>query len=274
MSAYDDTVPVDTSPPGISLSTSSVYPESTASAFELAKRLGYSGVEVMVGLDRVSADIEAVARVSEYYEVPVTSVHAPCLLLTKRVWGNDPWEKLRMSATAAKRWGASTVVVHPPFRWQRGYATGFTRGLRELEKTTGLTFAVENMYPWRGPAGVDLRAYSPSWDPTDLDCDHLTLDLSHAATARQSSLDLVRAWGSRLRHVHLTDGRGLVADDHLLPGEGNQQADRVLAALAASGFDGQVVVEIRVRTGASRDEREAALAAALDFARRHLRRAE
>ena len=249
-----------------------MYPESTAAAFELAKRLGYAGVEVMVGLDRVSADVEAVARISEYYEVPVTSVHAPCLLLTKRVWGSDPWDKLRASADAAKRWGASTVVVHPPFRWQRGYAATFTGGLRTLERQTGLAFAVENMYPWRGPGGVDLRAYSPGWDPTDLDCDHLTLDLSHAATARQSSLDLLRAWGPRLRHVHLTDGRGQVADDHLMPGDGNQQADRVLSELAARGFDGQVVVEVRVRTGAGRDEREAALAQALDFARRHLRR--
>ena len=255
----------------IGLSTSSVYPESTAAAFEFAKRLGYDGVEVMVGTDRVSADVEAVARISDYYQVPVTSVHAPCLLLTKRVWGTDPWDKLRNSVDAAIRWGATTVIVHPPFRWQRSYASEFTRGIRELYEETGLVIAVENMYPWRGPAGVDLQAYAPAWDPTDLDCDFLTLDLSHAATARQSSLDLVRAWGDRLRHVHLTDGRGTHADEHLLPGEGNQHADLVLDELAARHFDGQVVVEVRTRAANDRDEREALLATSLEFARKHLR---
>ena len=258
--------------PRIGLSTSSVYPESTAAAFEIAKRLGYDGVEVMVGTDRVSADIEAVARISDYYEVPVTSVHAPCLLLTKRVWGTDPWDKLRTSVGAALRWGAPTVVVHPPFRWQRGYASEFTAGIRRLNDETGLTFAVENMYPWRGPGGVDLRAYAPSWDPTDLDVDHLTLDLSHASTARQSALALVHEWGPRLKHVHLADGSGSAADDHLFPGDGDQRADLVLGQLARDGFRGDVVVEVRTRTAPDRDEREALLAQVLDYTKTHLRR--
>ncbi|MCW2680815.1 MAG: hypothetical protein JWM62_2216, partial [Frankiales bacterium] len=32
----------------VGLATASVYPESTAAAFEIAARLGYDGVEVMV----------------------------------------------------------------------------------------------------------------------------------------------------------------------------------------------------------------------------------
>lgn len=43
----------------VALSTASVYPESTATAFEIAARLGYDGVEVMVWTDPVSQDIEA-----------------------------------------------------------------------------------------------------------------------------------------------------------------------------------------------------------------------
>ena len=35
--------------PRVGLSTSSVFPEPTAVGFELALRLGYDGVEVMVG---------------------------------------------------------------------------------------------------------------------------------------------------------------------------------------------------------------------------------
>lgn len=255
--------------PRVALSTSSAYPESTAAGFALARQLGYDGVELMVGVDPESTDVDAVQRLSEYHELPVLAIHAPTLLITRRVWGPDPWEKLERSALAAHQLGAGVVVVHPPFRWQRDYAAGFTAGIRRLAETTGLTFAVENMYPWRGPGGGEVRAYSPGWDVAQLDCDHLTLDLSHAATARQSSVELVRDWGERLRHVHLTDGTAGAADEHLLPGEGDQDAAGVLAELAANGYRGHVVVEVSTR-GLSRPDRSRALAGSLAFAREHL----
>jgi sugar phosphate isomerase/epimerase len=266
--AYDGHVPRS---PRVCLSTSSVYPEPTLRAFDLAGELGYDGIEVMVGMDAASADLASLERARDYYEMPVTSIHAPCLLLTTRTWGTDPWDKLDRSAEAALRLGADVVVVHPPFRWQRSYAAGFTEGIRRLTQTTGLVFAVENMYPWRGPAGTEVRAYAPTWDPSELDVDHLTLDLSHAATARQSSLDLVHDWGERLAHVHLTDGTSQAADEHLLPGQGEQQADLVLQSLAGRGFAGQVVVEVKTSTADTTAERTARLADALAFARTNLR---
>lgn len=257
--------------PLISLSTSSVYPESTPRAFAVARELGFDAVEVMVGMDPISSDVDALLRLRDYYELPVASIHAPTLLLTQRTWGPDPWDKLERSAAAANRLGADVVVVHPPFRWQRGYAAAFTAGIRQLTHASGVTFAVENMFPWRGPGGADLRAYSPDWDPSDLDLDHLTLDLSHAATARQNSLDLVHAWGDRLAHLHLTDGTRGATDSHLLPGEGGQRADEVLAELARRRYTGQVVLEVNTKGLDVPEVRLQALAAALDFARVHSR---
>ena len=255
--------------PAILLSTTSVYPDTTASAFDYAAELGFDGVELMVGVDQVSLDIEAIMALSDRYGVPVRSLHAPTLLITQRAWGSDPWEKLRRSAEAAKRLGADVVVVHPPFRWQRSYGNGFVRGIRDLNRTSGVTFAVENMYPWRTPAG-SLAAYSPGWDPTGLDYDHLTLDLSHASTAQLRSLDLVELWGDRLTHVHLTDGKGSFKDDHLLPGEGDQEAWAVVRELARRGYEGHIVLEAsttRARTGG---ERAALLGEVLDGIRANL----
>jgi sugar phosphate isomerase/epimerase len=256
-------------PTPVVLSTSSVYPEPTAAAFALASRLGYDGVEVMVGMDATSADVDALAELSDYHRVPITAIHAPTLLLTQRVWGTSPWEKLDRSALAAHELGAGLVVVHPPFRWQRGYAAEFTAGIARLEESTGLTFAVENMYPWRGPGGTEARAYSPSWDAGLLDCAHLTLDLSHAATARQAALSLVHTWGERLAHVHLADGSGGGSDEHLPPGDGVQNPAAVLAELVRTGYPGQVVAEIGTR-GLTRAERTEVLARTLAFAREHL----
>lgn len=246
------------------LSSSSVYPESTAAAFALASRLGYHGVEIMVGTDSISADPDALAELASYHQMPVTAIHAPTLLLTQRVWGTDPWAKLEKAGEVAATLGAPVVVVHPPFRWQRNYASVFTDGIRRLEANTGLIYAVENMYPWRGPGGGEVRAYAPSWDSSLLDCDHLTLDLSHAAIARQHSVELVRDWGERLAHVHLTDGTDGPTDQHLLPGEGDQDPGAVIDELVRSGYPGQVVVEVSTR-GMTRQERIAALQRTVDF---------
>src|SRR4028118_1832301 len=109
-----------------------VRPEWTAAAFEVAGRLGYDGVEVMVWTDPVSQDVTALRRLSDYHEVPILAVHAPCLVITQRVWGTDPWVKLVRARDAAEELGASTVVVHPPFRWQREYARPFLSGIQSL----------------------------------------------------------------------------------------------------------------------------------------------
>src|SRR5262249_62087892 len=71
--------PVSVPTARIGLSTASVFPESTAAAFEIAARLGYDGVEVMVWTDPVSQDPEALRRLSGIHGVPVLAVHAPCL---------------------------------------------------------------------------------------------------------------------------------------------------------------------------------------------------
>ena len=255
--------------PKVALSTSSVYPEGTSSGFELARRLGYDGVELMVGIDAVAADIDAVEKLRDYHGVPVLAVHAPCLLISQRVWGTDPWAKLERAAEAAIRLGADVVVVHPPFRWQRDYARGFVEGIERLNAESGVTFCVENMYPWRAPGG-EVKAYMPGWDPTELAYSHLTLDFSHASTAQQQSIDLAKSWGSRLQHIHLTDGTGSRKDEHLMPGYGDQRAGETLSWVAENGFAGHVVLEVNSRKSGSRSQRESDLAEALDFTREHL----
>lgn len=255
----------------VSLSTSSVYPGSTASGFEIAARLGYDGVEVMVGTDDVSTDLEAVAALARFHEIPVVSVHAPTLLLTQRVWGTEPWGKLERSADMARAVGCGTVVVHPPFRWQRDYAAEFVEGIAALEARTGLTYAVENMYPWR-TGRREFQAYAPGWDPVGETYEHVTVDLSHSATARQDPVQMARNLGPRLAHVHLADSLGSAKDEHLIPGRGDQPCAEFLQHVAASEFSGEVVVEVSTRRALDARTREDDLAAALDFAREHLTR--
>lgn len=253
----------------IALSTASVYPDNTAIAFELAARLGYDGVEVMVWNDPVSQDLDALRALSEQYRMPILAVHAPCLLITQRVWTTDPWTKLKRARAAAETLGADTVVVHPPFRWQRGYARDFVRGIDRMAGETAVRFAVENMYPWRYK-DREVLAYAPGWDVTEEAYRHFTVDLSHVATSRIDAFAMVDRMGDRLAHVHLADGTGSGKDEHLIPGRGKQPCAELLERLARTGFDGHVVLEVNTRRSGSPAEREADLAEALAFTRLHL----
>ncbi|MGZ8177050.1 sugar phosphate isomerase/epimerase family protein [Williamsia sp. SKLECPSW1] len=273
----------------VGLSTASVYPQNTEAAFQYANELGFDGVELMVWGEAVSQDIDHVAYLSDRYAVPVLSVHAPCLLISQRVWGRDPIAKLARSVDAAAQLGAATVVVHPPFRWQRRYVKAFAETVAELEES-GVAVAVENMFPMRadrvfgkyteaaermsrrGGPGPAVSAFGTSIDPTDDGFRHYTLDLSHTATAGHDALAMLERMGSGLNHLHLTDGVGAAVDEHLVPGDGTQPCVEVCRRLAESDFDGAVVLEVSTGSARTKPERAEILARSLAFAREHLAR--
>ena len=275
----------------VGLSTASVYPLRTEAAFEYAARLGYDGVELMVWAESVSQDIDAIERLSDRYGMPVLSVHAPCLLISQRVWGANPITKLERSVRAAEQLGAQTVVVHPPFRWQRRYAEGFGEQVAELETGSAVMVAVENMFPFRadrffgtgtpsiermrkrgGTPGVGISAFAPSFDPLDGEHAHYTLDLSHSATAGTDAIDMAQRMGEGLVHLHLCDGSGAATDEHLVPGRGTQPAVEICQMLAAGDFSGHVILEVTTSRARNATEREELLTESLEFARANLLR--
>ena len=257
----------------VALSTSSVYPLECAAAFELAERLGYDGVEVMVWTDPVSQEAGALKALSDLHSMPVVSIHAPTLLLTQRVWGPEPWPKVDNSIELATDLGADTVVLHPPFRWQKDYARAFADGVAFREHDTGIKLAVENMFPWRA-RNRSVEAYLPHWDPVDQPYDHVTLDLSHTATAGSDAMAMAAALGPRLAHIHLADGMGSpdmgldvmvrhidylvdkLGEDHVGLGsdfDGCTVPDpikdvtgvpKLFEALAARGYDAQLIAKL------------------------------
>ena len=254
----------------VGLSTASVYPESTAAAFELAARLGYDGVEVMVWTDPVSQDPDALLRLSDHYAVPILAVHAPCLLITQRVWGTEPWIKLERARAAAEKLRAPTVVVHPPFRWQRDYARGFRQGIERLAEETDIRFAVENMFPLR-VRGREVSAYAPDWDPTDRAAPGVhARPLATPRSARASRWSWPRRWAAGWRTCTSPTAPAWPRTSTWCPAAATSPAASCWSGWRRDGFAGSVVVEVNTRRAADRAEREADLAEALAFTRLHL----
>ena len=253
----------------VALSSSSVYPLKIADTFAIAEDLGYDAVEVMITGDPLSRDPDELLDYVQYYQLPISAIHAPTLLLTQHVWG-DAWNKIHLAAKMVKRVGADVMVAHPPFAWQRRYAAGFPEGVRRVSDEEGVKIGVENMYPWQ-VARRDVMMYAPHWSPLGQNYEWVTWDFSHAAASGMDSLEAMRQLGSRLGHVHLTDGSGnSVMDEHLRPGHGTQPVAECLEYLVETDWDGVVAAEVSTRKAKSADQRDEWLSETLEFARRHL----
>lgn len=81
-------------------------------------------------------------------------------------------------------------------------------------------------------------------------------------------MDLLDRWGNRLTHVHLTDGTGSFKDEHLMPGEGDQDAWGVVRELGRRGYAGHIALEVSTRRARTRENRVRLLGAALERTRR------
>ena len=257
----------------IGMSTSCVFPLATEDAFRLAAQAGFDGIEVMITQDASTRDAATLPALARHYGLSILSVHAPVLPFAQFVWSTDPAQKLERSAELAARLGATTVVVHPPYRWQPGYARRFHDHVAEVAAKYQVEVAVENMFPVTvGP--LTFRAFSPGPDPSASGARAITLDFSHAALAGRDSLEMTMAAGDRLRHIHLCDGTGSMADghvdEHLVPGRGTQPVAEVLQYLGSRRWHGSLIAEVATRGAVSDGERLEMLIESVTFARRQV----
>jgi sugar phosphate isomerase/epimerase len=232
--------------PPVLFSSAAFFARPLAETFRIVAETGYRGVEVMVTKDPASQDAKEIRRLAREHGLTVGAMHAPSLLLTRKVWGTDPVGKIYRAMEVAQDAEIPTVVMHPPYRWQRGYRRWLEERLPGLEGGTGVTVALENMFPVRiGERGVTFHA---NQDLEDLEgLPDLVLDTSHAAVARHDLVEVRRRFGERLRHVHLSDNAGKGWDSHLPPGQGILDLDGFLTDLTSDGYRGSVTLEVDLR---------------------------
>jgi sugar phosphate isomerase/epimerase len=74
----------------------------------------------------------------------------------------------------------------------------------------------------------------------------LHLDIGHAnlRTEQNTTDQILAAYGSRLRHVHLHDNKGGISDLHLPLGAGNLDTGHYVRSLKQSGYNGTITLEV------------------------------
>jgi sugar phosphate isomerase/epimerase len=233
--------------PKLLLSTAPFYRLPLRTAFAHAREAGFRGVEVMVTSDPATQDSESIRGLADEFDLSVAALHAPFLLMTRRVWGTDPIEKIYRATQVAEGAEIPLIVVHPPYHWQVRYRRWVGTSLAEYSARSGVTIAVENMFPIkiRGDRGLRFHA---SQDFEDLDrFPQLALDTSHLAVARFDILEAYRRYKEKVVHFHLSNNAGRGWDSHLPVDEGVLPIDKLLETAAADGFGGSLSLELDLR---------------------------
>lgn len=167
----------------------------------------------------------------------------------------SPFESLRRAAVQEMREcmrafaeiGAKWVNLHPdrhaPMHDRKFIIDRNLQSLHELLVTAhelDVGLMIENL-----PGSFNtVRQLGELLDPLPelglhLDIGHANLSVEYNTTG-----DILHAYGSRLRHVHLHDNKGGDADLHLPLGAGCIRIGHHLSQLRAIGYDGTITLEV------------------------------
>ena len=176
----------------------------------------------------------------------IGAIHAPSLLLTRKVWSTDPIAKIYRAVEVAQQAEIPTVVTHPPYKWQMGYRRWLDDRLPASRRAPGSRWPSRTCSPCAWASGASRSTRTRTWRiwkacPTSCWTRRTPRSPSTIPT------ELRRRFGARLRHVHLSDNAGRGWDSHLPPGQGVLALDAFLDDLAADGYEGTVSLEVDLR---------------------------
>jgi len=154
-------------------------------------------------------------------------------------------EAFRTEVKMAQYLGASVLVVHAGALGMAEDGDGDSDLDRcsfaaEYARSEGVTVALENT-PYPGNTEMVRAAIGAAPDL------RVCIDLAHAHIVRQEPAEMIKQFGRKVVHIHVSDNGG-EEDEHLTPGDGDipeQIWERAFRALADMDNSGQIVMEIR-----------------------------
>jgi sugar phosphate isomerase/epimerase len=156
-------------------------------------------------------------------------------------------EELKECLTAFAELGARWMNLHPdrqaPMHDRKFIIEKNLQSLRELlvaARKVNVGLMIENL-----PGSFNtVRQLSELLDPLPELGLHLDIGHANLLVDYNTTDDILKAYGPRLRHVHLHDNKGGSADLHLPLGTGTIELDYYISQLQAAGYDGTITLEV------------------------------
>jgi sugar phosphate isomerase/epimerase len=242
----------------IGLSTGIGYRHPIGEVLGPIGRSGLHAIEICTAPQHLELDsyraLEALGHRIAELGLRVESLHAPFghdVNLTSPDPGlrQRSLDRLTRAADALQILGGGLYVIHPGgedqrWVWEREARLGLSvEGLTrvwERCRSRGLTLVVETPLPHL--LGGQLADFA--WILERIPGDHtgVCVDTSHTFLGG-FLFEAIERFGPRLVHVQASDNRG-TTDDHLPPGEGIIDWERVRSALQRAGYRGVFMLEV------------------------------
>ena len=228
------------------LSAGSLYTLPPTQVFEMARDVGFDGMEVIINHD--FAGSKHLRQLQELQSIfPVHSLHAPFFEIDG--WGSKS-DQLKLCAELALNAEVPLINFHPP-NWlffELKFWKWFNK-IRDFQAEIGhggVLVTIENM-PCLSQLKINPYLLSKIdnmirfMEERNL---YLTFDTAHCGSMHTDFLgDFHRFYDSgRMRNIHFSDyGNG---QEHLLPGHGALPLTRFLNHLREAGYDHSLVLEL------------------------------
>ena len=231
----------------IGLSTWSLLHKDLYSAIEAIGNEGYDYVELWGEVPHAYpewADKKRVLDALSSYKMTVTT-HAPFSDLNPG-WPYQPVKDsiertLESFVDFSDSVGATIVTFHPGTTYTKFLVEdsfeASTATLKRMVKAAGGRLAIDVENQTKGMHAYDFPVASSAENIermlTEVDGLQFTLDTGHAHVSEINPDSFARKAGPKLKELHLSDNTGK-ADDHLIPGQGTAELNRLLKRLAPS----------------------------------------
>lgn len=227
-------------------SAGSLYTLPTPQVFEMARDVGFDGMEVIINHDysgsKYLQHLQSLQNI-----LPIHSIHAPFFEIDG--WGNKA-EQLKRCADLALEAGVPLINFHPPCWFS--FEFKFWRWLRKIKNFQeeigqgGVQVTIENM-PCLPKLKLNPYLLSRVEAMVSFIEEHnlyLTFDTAHCGSMNTDFLSDFHQYydSNRMRSIHFSDyGNG---EEHLIPGHGGLPLTRFLNHLRETGYDHSLVLEL------------------------------
>lgn len=238
--------------PVLAVSTGPMWRLSVEEVFAAAQAVGAEGIEIMVSQNPETQSVTELERLANKFDMPIVAIHAPLLLLTRRVYTTDPIEKIKRTLELSRALDVGAIVLHPPYIWQVRYALWALHELQDAAAGSNTTVTMENMYPTHvGGRSIQFHRFLSLESLKRFD--HLTLDTSHLAVSGEDIVEAYKQVADRVVHVHLSDNRGKGRDSHAPLGDGILPIAEFVAGLNGPALRS---IALEINPGPTSDDRE------------------